>query len=103
MSPAAAGPAGLKGRVATAVAADGDRLVSLSHRVHGAAEVGFEEERSSVWCAEALHEAGYSIEMGAGDLPTAFAATWSGERPAMSIAATSNRFATLKMKPATSA
>jgi amidohydrolase len=75
VSPAAAAAAGLKERVGAAVASDTDGLVDLSHRVHGAAEVGFEEERSSVWCAEALAEAGFSVEMGVGDLPTAFVAT----------------------------
>jgi len=75
VSKPATGPAGLKDRVGTVVTSDGDTLVSLSHRVHGAAEVGFEEERSSAWCAEALSEAGYSVEMGVGNLPTAFVAT----------------------------
>ena len=65
----------LKERVRAAVGADATGLVDLSHRVHEAAEVGFEEERSSAWCAEALLEAGLSVEMGVAGLPTAFVAT----------------------------
>ena len=49
-------------------------LVELSHRVHESPEIGFEEERSSRWCAEMLEQGGLAVEMGICDLPTAFSA-----------------------------
>src|SRR5437764_11515624 len=56
------------------VAASRDRLVALSHRIHAHPELAFEEERASTWCAEALDAAGFTVERGACDLPTAFVA-----------------------------
>ncbi len=50
-------------------------LVGLSHRIHGSPELGFEEVRSSAWCAEVLAGAGLTVETGICDLPTAFSAT----------------------------
>jgi amidohydrolase len=56
-----------------------DELIGLSHRIHGAPEVAFEEERACAWLTELLGEAGLEVETGVGDLPTAFAArTGSG-------------------------
>ncbi len=51
-----------------------DDLVGLSHRIHAHPEVGFEEELASAWCAEALEAAGFEVERGVADLPTAFRA-----------------------------
>jgi len=56
------------------VAAHRDRLVALSHRIHAHPELAFEEERASAWCAEALDAAGFTVERGVCDLPTAFVA-----------------------------
>src|SRR5687767_5654169 len=52
-----------------------DALVDLSHRIHAHPELKFEEEQSSRWCAEPLAEAGFTVEAGVADLPTAFVAT----------------------------
>ena len=60
---------------------DGAReaLVALSHRVHAHPELGFEEERAAGWTAEMLDAAGFRVERGLCDLPTAFRArTGSG-------------------------
>ncbi len=57
-----------------------ERLVDLSHRIHAHPEVGFEEERACTWVAEALAAAGFRVETGIGDLPTAFVAR-SGAGP----------------------
>jgi amidohydrolase len=51
------------------------RLVELSHRIHANPEIGFHEEQAAAWLTEALAEAGFQVERGAGDLPTAFVAT----------------------------
>ncbi len=50
------------------------RLIALSHRIHKHPEIGFEEEQSSTWVAEALADAGFRVEKGICDLPTAFRA-----------------------------
>ena len=49
-------------------------LVELSRRIHANPELGYEEVSSSAWVAEALSDAGFSVERGICDLPTAFAA-----------------------------
>ncbi len=68
-------PAETKDRLASAVSADGEALVGLSHRIHQHPELGFEEEQASTWCAEMLSEAGFTVDRGVADLPTAFSAT----------------------------
>jgi amidohydrolase len=51
-----------------------DLLVALSHRIHAHPELGFEEEQASGWLAETLADAGFAVETGCYDLPTAFVA-----------------------------
>ncbi|MBI3245082.1 MAG: M20 family metallopeptidase [Deltaproteobacteria bacterium] len=50
------------------------QLLALSHRIHAHPELGFEEEKSATWVAEALSDAGFAVETGICDLPTAFIA-----------------------------
>ncbi|MGW4526388.1 M20 family metallopeptidase [Amycolatopsis sp. NPDC004378] len=57
------------------VRAAGDGLVGLSHRIHAHPELAFEEVRASAWVAEALGDAGFAVEHGCYDLPTAVRAT----------------------------
>ncbi len=49
-------------------------LIELSHRIHANPELGFEEVKASAWLCEYLDAAGFSVETGIGDLPTAFRA-----------------------------
>ena len=49
-------------------------ILDLSHRIHAHPELGFEEENASRWLAEALDAAGFEVERGVCDLPTAFTA-----------------------------
>lgn len=49
-------------------------LIELSHRIHAHPEVGWEEEKASAWVAEALSGAGFSVQKGVCDLPTALVA-----------------------------
>lgn len=49
-------------------------LIALSHRIHAHPELGFEEEKSSSWLCEALTDAGFTVQQGVCDLPTAFLA-----------------------------
>ena len=49
-------------------------LIALSHRIHAHPELGFEEEKASAWLCERLSDAGFAVEKGICDLPTAFRA-----------------------------
>ncbi len=49
-------------------------LIQLSHRIHAHPELGFEEEQASSWLCEALADAGFAVEKGICELPTAFRA-----------------------------
>ena len=49
-------------------------LLALSHRIHAHPELGFEEERAAGWLADSLDDAGFSVESGICELPTAFIA-----------------------------
>jgi amidohydrolase len=51
-----------------------DSLVDLSQRIHATPELGFEEEKSSVWLSEFLDAGGFQVVHGAFELPTAFVA-----------------------------
>lgn len=51
-----------------------DNLIALSHRIHAHPELGFEEEKASTWLCETLTDAGFAVEKGICDLPTAFIA-----------------------------
>lgn len=49
-------------------------LLAISHRIHAHPELAFEEEQSSGWLADTLIDAGFQVETGVCDLPTAFVA-----------------------------
>jgi amidohydrolase len=49
-------------------------LVPLSHRIHAHPELGFEEDLAATWLCEALADAGFAVERGVYELPTAFVA-----------------------------
>jgi len=49
-------------------------VIDLSHRIHAQPELGFEEEQASTWLAEMLTDAGFTVDKGICDLPTAFTA-----------------------------
>jgi amidohydrolase len=51
-----------------------EKILSLSHRIHGKPELGFEEENACAWLCEALADGGMEVERGIGELPTAFVA-----------------------------
>ena len=51
-------------------------LIALSHRIHANPDLGFEEEKASSWLCEYLDEAGFAVEKGICDLPTAFRARY---------------------------
>ena len=51
-----------------------ERLIELSHRIHANPELAFQEVQASAWLAETLSEAGFAVERGVCELPTAFVA-----------------------------
>lgn len=51
-----------------------ESMIALSHRIHAMPELGFEEEKSSTWLSETLSDAGFAVEKGICNLPTAFVA-----------------------------
>lgn len=51
-----------------------DGLLKLSRRIQSHPELGFEEEKAATWLCESLDEAGFTVEKGICDLPTAFRA-----------------------------
>ena len=51
-------------------------LVDLSHRIHANPELAFQEKNASAWVSEALRDAGFHVERGIADLPTAFSASY---------------------------
>lgn len=56
-----------------------ETLIALSHRIHDNPELAYEEVRASRWLADSLADAGFDVELGICDLPTAFRArTGSG-------------------------
>lgn len=46
----------------------------MSHRIHANPELGFEERLASTWLCEMLADAGFKMEAGICDMPTAFVA-----------------------------
>ncbi len=55
-------------------------LTALSHRIHAHPELGFEEQQACGWLAEMLDAAGFEVQTGICELPTAFIAK-SGSGP----------------------
>jgi amidohydrolase len=53
-------------------------LISLSHRIHATPELGFEEKNASGWLAEMLGSAGFEVERGVAQMPTALVARAGG-------------------------
>jgi amidohydrolase len=62
---------------ARGVVLDNDEaLIALSHRIHADPELCFEEEHAAEGTATMLNDAGFTIETGVADLPTAYVATY---------------------------
>lgn len=55
---------------------EGERaaLEALSHRIHAHPELAYEEEHAAAWLCEYLAGAGFAVEAGICEIPTAFAA-----------------------------
>ena len=65
-----------KGRIRARIEAEAARLTELSHDIWEHPELAFEEQHAAEACAKVLGNAGFSVTLGVGDLPTAFVATY---------------------------
>lgn len=76
---AAEPPAGLATDLKETAARHLERIrpeaLALSHRIHSRPELAFAEHNASRWVAEALSGAGFAVQAGPADLPTALAAS----------------------------
>jgi aminobenzoyl-glutamate utilization protein B len=61
-------------------------FISLSDEIWGHAELGYKEHQSAKALEDALEEAGFSLERGVADIPTAFVASYGkGDGPVIGI------------------
>ena len=61
------------------------RFTELSDQIWNCAELGFTEQRSSYLLAEALEEAGFQVQRGVADIPTAFIGSYGTGKPIIAI------------------
>ena len=57
----------------------------IAKQIWGFAEVGYQEVRSSALLQEQLRAAGFTVEPGVAEIPTAFVATWGSGKPVIAI------------------
>jgi len=59
----------------------------LAHKIWGLAEVGYQEEKSSQLLQDELERAGFTVEHGVADIPTAFVASYGSGQPVIGLLA----------------
>jgi amidohydrolase len=62
------------------------QLLATSHDIHANPELAFREHRASARLSDELEQGGFTVERGAGGLPTAFRASYSGGEPGPTVA-----------------
>lgn len=72
-------------RVLTSLDAHKDHYESVAQDIWSYAEMGYQEERSSLLLQKTLSEEGFTIEAGVADIPTAFVATYGSGGPVIAI------------------
>jgi len=77
----------LKLRVKDSVEFQRQQLIQLSLNIHDNPELGFKEERASVWLTDYLEDKGFHIERGIAGLRTAFRATYGQGSPRVALLA----------------
>src|SRR3954469_13597188 len=65
-------------RIRVAVEGLTPQLLASSHDIHANPELAFREHRACARLADELEEGGFTVERGAGGLPTAFTASFNG-------------------------
>ena len=69
----------MKKRVISLVDSRADRPIEISHKIHGFAELGYEEYKSSALLVDELKNDGFEVEKPIAGLETAFKAIFSGK------------------------
>ncbi len=77
----------IKAQVSAEVDALRPRLAQLARQIHDTPETGFEEKQAAGWLTEFLEAAGFSVETGVCDLPTAFRAGYGDGAPNLALIA----------------
>lgn len=72
-------------QVRAAVERRKDMLLDVNQKIHGFAELAYEEVQSAALLQSKLREEGFTINTGLADIPTAFMASWGSGRPVMGI------------------
>ena len=73
-------------RICAAVEGLTPQLLASSHDIHANPELAFREHRACARLADELETGGFTVERGAGGLPTAFRASYSGGEPGPTVA-----------------
>ncbi|RNB87863.1 M20 family peptidase [Brevibacillus fluminis] len=76
----------MKQRILEAVDAHDETLRSIALTIHANPEIAFQEVKAVQWLTAPLKEAGFRVETGVADLPTAFRAEWEGQPGGPTIA-----------------
>ncbi len=72
-------------RVLSALDAGAPAYERVARQIWEFAEVGYQEVRSSALLQERLRAAGFRVEAGVADIPTAFVATWGSGAPVIGV------------------
>ena len=67
------------------IEANRDKLISISDQIWEFAEIGLEEYKSSELLAKTLKDAGFTVDMGVAEMPTAFVASYGSGKPVIAI------------------
>ncbi len=73
--------------VAAGLDARTEHLAEVAMEIWDLAEVGYLEEKSAALLAGELEAAGFAVEMGVAEIPTAFVATWGSGGPVIGVLA----------------
>ena len=71
--------------VLAALEARAPGYAGIAKQIWGFAEVGYQETKSSALLQEQLRAAGFTVEAGVAEIPTAFVATWGSGKPVIAI------------------
>ncbi len=75
------------------------RIIEISDKIWGFAELGLIEHKSSKLLADELERYGFSVEMGVAGMPTAFVASWGQGHPILGVMGEYDALPGLSQKP----
>jgi aminobenzoyl-glutamate utilization protein B len=62
-----------------------DAYARIAHQIWEFAEVGYQEQKSSALLQQNLRDAGFTVDAGVAEIPTAFVATWGSGKPVLAF------------------